>query len=103
MYKLEITTNDNKELLLFEEYLDTWKEVKEEIDFFKSIDFDNINLIIYKKSKEKELEYLGEFYHITPKEQTEIIKNKNTLTRKIILLEILLFPIMLLKEILKEQ
>lgn len=101
MYKLEITTNDKNELLIFSEELKTWEEVKEEIDFFRSLHFDNINLMIYKENKEKELDYLGEFYNIEPREKEQIKKKIETST-KIMILEILLFPLMLLKEIIKE-
>lgn len=101
MYKLEITTNDKNELLIFSEELKTWKEVKKEINFFRSLHFDNINLMLYKENKEKELDYLGEFYNITPREKEQIKKKIKTST-KIMILEILLFPLMLLKEIIKE-
>lgn len=102
MYRLEITTNDKIETLVFSEELDTWEEVKEEIDFFRSLHFDNISLMIYKENKEKELDYLGEFYNIEPREQKRITKKKIKTSTKIIILEILLFPFMLLKEIIKE-
>lgn len=103
MYKLEITTNDQRETLIFSEKIETWEEVKKEIDYFKKLRFENIYLMIYKENKENELDYLGEFYNIESKEQYLIKKKKNNLTNKIIILEILLFPIMLIKEIIKEK
>lgn len=103
MYKLEITTNDKIETLVFSEELDTWKEVKEEIDYFKELKLVNINLMIYKENKEKELDYLGEFYNIQPREKEQKTKKKLKTSTKIMILEILLFPFMLLKEIIKEQ
>lgn len=100
MYRLEITTDDS-ERLIFTEDLETWNDVKEEIDFFRSLEFYNIFLRVYKKNKYNELDYIGEFYNITPitREQKKIKKLK--LSTKIIIIEILLFPFMLLKEILK--
>ena len=103
MYKLEITTADNIEKLIFSEELDTWEEVKEEIDFFRELQLVNINLMIYKENKEKELDYLGEFYNIQPREKEQKTKKKIKTSTKIMILEILLFPFMLLKEIIKEQ
>lgn len=102
MYRLEITTNDKNETLVFSEELDTWKEVKEEIDYFKDLKLVNVNLMIFKENKEKELDYLGEFYNIEPREQKRITKNKIKTSTKIVILELLLFPFMLLKEIIKE-
>lgn len=101
MYRLEITTDDS-ERLIFTEELETWHDVKEEIDYFRSLEFYNIFLRVYKKNKYNELDYIGEFYNIQPitREQKKIKKLK--LSTKIIIIEILLFPFMLLKEILKE-
>ena len=103
MYKLEITTNDTRETLIFEEYIDTWQELKESIDYFKKLKLQNIYIKAYKEKGQEELDYLGEF------SQLETIQRDQTKTRKvkasniIIILEILLFPIMILKEMTKGQ
>lgn len=102
MYKLEITTNDTRETLIFEEYIDTWQELKENIDYFKKLKLQNVYIKAYKEKGQEELDYLGEFSKITPREQ-EQKKRKVKASNIIILLEILLFPIMIIKEITKGQ
>ena len=102
MYKLEITTADNIEKLSFSNYVNTWEELKEKIDFFKKLQFDNIYLRAYEE-KENDLVYLGEFSKINPKKRETIKNKKIKLSTKILIIELLLFPFMLLKEIIKEQ
>lgn len=100
MYKIELTSNDNRETLLKECYIDTWNDTCKEIKKFQDL---NMNILI--RLYNENMDCLGNFTNIKQKNITPQKKkhfNKIKLSTKIIILECLLFPIILLKEIIKE-
>lgn len=102
MYRLELTATDKNETLLKTIYADTWEEVKKEINDLQTYKLENIKIMLYKENGTDQLDYLGEFSSIKTKKTIIPKKKKNNLTKGIILLEILLFPFMLINAMIKE-
>lgn len=109
MYKLEITTNDNRETLLQEYFFTTWADAYDRIETFKKLDLD-VFIRLYDADT---MENLGEFTHIK-KKYTPYEKNYksyiNTKQKKIkldniiiILLGIALFPVLTTINLVKKQ
>ena len=105
MYKIELTTNDNRETLLEEFYLDTWGETYDKIR-----DIQKVGLKSLIKVYDDNMEYMGDFTNI--KGHGDKIQNKTTLERinlrplkiiGIILLGILSFPFFLVIETAKRN
>ena len=101
MYRLEITTADDRESLLYTEEIQTWTELTEAIKFYQSLEFD-IAIRVFKGINDN-CKFIGDFTNIKPRQYEKEKIKKLKLSTKIIILEILLFPVMLLKEILKDQ
>lgn len=104
MYRLEITTADERETLLYLEDLKTWTAASEKITFFNNLKLDNIFIKLYKIKEtdpDLDLEYLGNFTNLeTCKRQPE--KKRIKKSNIIIILEIILFPVMLLLDLVNE-
>ena len=102
MYKIEITTHDERETLLYADTAKNWDEASYKIDCLNDLKLDNVFIKLYKtrETDQDDLEYLGNFTDLKPctrKPEKKRIK-KSTI---IIILEVLLFPIMLLNETIK--
>ena len=101
MYRLEITTADQYEKIIFNDCYNTWIDLKNDIDFFKKLKLENVYIKAYKE-QDDDLLYIGNFTDLESPEKKKYKKKIKTST-KIIIIEFLLFPFMLLKEILKDQ
>lgn len=103
MYRLEITTADNRETLLKSKDYKTSDKLTKDLNYYKSLNLDNIYIRCYKL-KNDNIIYLGRFDNITPPEEKRIKQNKTkNISNIIIIIEILLFPIMLIKEVTKRS
>lgn len=112
MYKIEVLTPSEE--LLKELYFQTWGDTYRKIIDLKNQDL-NLKIDIFKENTEikntgeiieKSFEYLGDFSKVRTKEPEKIKRKINTKPIKkicIILLFLLLFPVMLLLEMIKEK
>lgn len=102
MYKIEITTHDERETLLYADTAKNWDEASYKIDYLNNLKLDNVFIKLYKTREpdQDDLEYLGNFTDLKScKRQPE--KKHIKKSTIIIILEILLFPITLLNETIK--
>ena len=102
MYKIEITTHDERETLLYADTAKNWDEASYKIDYLNNLKLNNVFIKLYKTREpdQDDLEYLGNFTDLIPcKRQPE--KKHIKKSTIIIILEILLFPVMLLNETIK--
>lgn len=104
MYKIEITTHDERETLLCTDTAKNWDEASYKINYLNNLKLNNVFIKLYKTKEpnQDDLEYLGNFTDLKPctrKPEKKHIK-KSTI---IIILEILLFPVFLLLEIVKNK
>lgn len=102
MYKIEITTHDERETLLYADTAKNWDEASYKIDCLNNLKLDNVFIKLYKtkETDQDDLEYLGNFTDLIPCKRSmkkRSIKKSNI----IIILEILIFPIILLNETIK--
>lgn len=99
MYRLEITTADQRETLIKIEDHKKENDLTKAINYYKSLKLENIYIQCYEILENNDIIYLGRFDNITPgdKKTSKKIKISNI----IIIIEFLLFPIMLIKEITK--
>ena len=102
MYKIEITTHDERETLLYADTAKNWDEASYKIDCLNNLKLDNVFIKLYKTREpdQDEIEYLGNFTDLIPCKRSmkkRSIKKSNI----IIILEILIFPIILLNETIK--
>ena len=104
MYKIEITTHDERETLLYADTAKNWDEASYKIDCLNNLKLDNVFIKLYKTREpdQDDLEYLGNFTDLKScKRQPE--KKHIKKSTIIIILEILLFPVFLLLEIIKNK
>lgn len=101
MYILEITTNDDRDLLLKHEKIKTWREVNDWIDDLQDLKLENVKIDIYKETDGEDLEYLGNF---TETPRGEIIKNVKKKNNNIIIwiAGLVMFPIMVINRLIKK-
>ena len=103
MYRLEITTADSRESLLYTENIQTWMAACKKITFFNNLKLENVFIKLYKtKDNDPDLDYVGNFTDLKTCKRSmkkRSIKKSNI----IIILEILLFPVFLLLEIVKNK
>lgn len=103
MYKIEITTHDERENLLYTDTAKNWDEASYKIGCLNNLKLNNVFIKLYKTREpdQDELDYLGNFTDLKPctrKPEKKRIK-KSTI---IIILEIMLFPVFLLMDIVKK-
>lgn len=104
MYKIEITTHDERETLLYTDTAKNWDEASYKIDCLNNLKLNNVFIKLYKtrETDQNDLEYLGNFTDLKACKRSmkkRSIKKSNI----IIILEILLFPVFLLLEIVKNK
>lgn len=104
MYKIEITTHDEREALLYTDTAKNWDEASHKINYLNNLKLNNVFIKLYKTREpdQDDLEYLGNFTDLTPCKRSmkkRSIKKSNI----IIILEILLFPVFMLLEIVKNK
>lgn len=102
MYKIEITTHDERETLLCTDTAKNWDEASHKINYLNNLKLNNVFIKLYKTREpdQDDLEYLGNFTDLKSCKRSmkkRSIKKSNI----IIILEILLFPIILLNETIK--
>lgn len=108
MYKIEVITNDQNEILLKEFYLTTWENTYNKIIDIKNLKLDNIKIDIFKNNK-SDLDYLGDFNQVRTGEKISDkipkmeINTKPIKKLSIISTLILLFPLFVLLEITKSK
>lgn len=104
MYKIEITTHDERETLLYADTAKNWDEASHKIDCLNNLKLNNVFIKLYKTREpdQDDLEYLGNFTDLKACKRSmkkRSIKKSNI----IIILEILFFPVFLLLEIVKNK
>lgn len=108
MYRLELTATDKNETLLKSIDLETWTDTFKEIENLQKMQLENTKIDLFKYNNENDLqdgfynvEHCGEFTNIKMTKRPKP-KKQRRYSNYIIFLELLFFPIMLLKEISKE-
>lgn len=103
MYRLEITTADERETLLHADTAKNWDEASYKIDCLNNLKLNNVFIKLYKTREpdQDELDYLGNFTDLKPCKRQQPEKKHIKKSTIIIILEILLFPIILLNETIK--
>lgn len=102
MYIMEITTNDNREILLKRETAKTWEEINDIIDDMQDLNFENIKIDVYKQTENGDPEYLGDFTKVK-RGFINIIKNKKKNNNLIVgIAGLVMFPIMVINRLIKK-
>lgn len=103
MYKIEITTHDERETLLCTDTAKNWDEASYKIDCLNNLKLNNVFIKLYKTREpdQNDLEYLGNFTNLKTCKKRKTEKKRIKKSTIIIILEILLFPIILLNETIK--